>query len=111
MSEAEFLNTTPRTFQNILNGHQKKLRRENEKEEAQYKLRMELHRQQLYYAMLPHIEKKHREPLEKFYPLPWDHNYKAQVEKSKPKTPEELKAFWDEIDRKERALKDKAEDK
>jgi hypothetical protein len=113
MTEDQFLNTTPRTFQNILNGHQKKLQREVEKADLDYKIRMELHRELAFYILAPNMEKKERNKLtlEKFYPLPWDKDYKKEAAKAKPKTKEEIQAFWEEIDRRERALKDKAEEK
>lgn len=64
---------------------------------------MELHRQQIYYGLLPHLAKKDRVELQKFMPFPWD----KKKEGKKPKTQEEIQAFWKAVDEKERARKDK----
>lgn len=103
MTEIQFYNTTPRTFANIVKGYQKKLKREAEKEELQFRLARELHREQLYFTLLPHLAKKDRVSLEKFMPLPWD----KKKESKKPKSKEEILAYWAAIDAKEKALKEK----
>ncbi len=85
MTEADFYKTTPRTFANIVEGHNTEYRRE-----------MEMHRESIITMMLPHMkEADRRKPLSKLYPLPWD----AKAVKSLKPAQNPLE-FWAAIDEK-----------
>jgi hypothetical protein len=91
MTEEQFYNTTPRTFNNILNGRKHAL----DKEEAEFKQRMEMHRELIVTILSPHMSKADRnKPISKIYPFPWD--AKPVKVKADKKNPLE---FWEEIDK------------
>jgi hypothetical protein len=82
MTEIEFYKTTPRTFQNILQGHF-----------SEYKLKMELHREIVLSLLLPNMKEADRKkPASHIYPLPWD----KKAKKAPVKDPLD---FWADIDK------------
>ncbi len=87
MSEADFHQTTPRTFANIVEGYN-----------TEYRLKMEMHRESIVTMLLPHMSAADRnKPIAKLYPLAWD---KQAVKGLKP--PQNPAEFWAEIDEKEK---------
>lgn len=89
MTEVELYNTSPRTFNNVLTGHFKKLERENYRD----KLAVQMHEELVLAVLSPHMKKADRD---RAYA---ELNRKASGKKAKkPKekklmTPEEVKAF------------------
>lgn len=88
MTEDQLYSMTPRTFANMSKGYHRK-------NEHDYKLQMELHRESIVTALQPHLEKKYRNKTpHQLYPLPWD--------KPETKTPNQQidpVAFWENIDK------------
>lgn len=90
MTEAEFYNSSPRSFTNKSQGHN-----------IQFRSQMEMHREIVVGLLLPHMTAAdQKKPLAKLYSLPWD-NEVQQLGKPKRSGPE----FWAEIDEKEKKAK------
>jgi hypothetical protein len=85
MTEADFYNTTPRTYLNIVEGYN-----------SEYRRGMELHRETIISLLMPHLaEADRKKPMAKLYPLPWDANPKKSAK------PEQNPVdFWAAIDAK-----------
>lgn len=90
MTEADFYNTTARTFANIVEGYN-----------SEFRLKMELHRESIVSILLPHMNATDRKlPISRLYPLTWDkENVKGLKSGIDPL------AFWAELDEKEEKLK------
>lgn len=84
---------TPRTFTNILKGHQVKHRE-----------KLMLHREQVMMGLMPDLEPKERKkPLQELMPFPWEPEYKKHL-KTAPKILNSKESFelarkrWDRAD-------------
>lgn len=87
MSEADFYNSTYRTFSNIVEGYN-----------IEFRLKMELHRESIVSILMPHMSATDRNmPIAKLYPLAWDPKPGKGLKKI-----EDPLAFWGDIDEKEK---------
>lgn len=94
MTEAQFYNTTPRTFQNILTGRRRK-------EEADYKDAWERTRLMVVASLMPHLGKGANKSIQKIWPLPWDgENGKVQKVIDPKEASKKAQEFWDKLDKK-----------
>lgn len=87
-----FYSLTPRQFDNVLTGYRNK-------EETKEKLVWERSRYNWWYTVIAQNGSKDF-PLNSFHPFPWETINQSSLETKKPKTRAQLKAEWDEMDKK-----------
>lgn len=87
----EFYQLTPREANNIVNGYRRK-------ELEQFKVQATLFRELEFAFIGPYLDKKHKNlTAQKYKPFAWEKPIN-NIQNKKPKTREELKAYWDKID-------------
>jgi hypothetical protein len=82
-----FYSLTPRQFDNILTGFERKERTIWERERLGW----------YYTVVAQHGSDKIK--LNSFHPFSWDKETAVSIENRKPKTLEEMSSFWDNVDK------------
>jgi len=85
---------TPRTFANVLKGHQ-----------VTHREKLSMHREQVMMGLMPHLkESERKKPISVLMPLPWEDEYK-KLHKNASLKPEDKKKVktdslkvWDRAD-------------